>query len=414
MWSRNRAVVTGLGPVAACGSDLQSYWDAIQHGRSGIGFITLFDSSDFDTHVAGEVKDFDLQRYIEPLTPVRRLARQTQLALAAAKLAFDDAGLTDQLPKLGGAIPVTLGVSTSSYSMIETAVAQMSAKGPDRIVPYISSASQPQQAASIIAEQFGLVAQAHTFASACPSGLDAVHAAAELVRGGKTDIALAGGADAPVCALGIACLQQSGLVSRKDLPPEKSSRPFNRDNDSGVISEGAGVVIIENYETARARGAHIYFEILGFASCVDPLPQEPGSGLGGAMQHALAEAAMLPQDIDYICAHGSGHPVLDRAEVKSIKQVFGPHAYRIPVSSIKGAVGNPLAAAGLLQLIACGCALRHGLVPPTANLEIPDAACDLDHVPGRGRRCQVNRILVNAHGLGGGNSSLVIRRVDAP
>lgn len=412
MWLRNRAVITGLGPVAACGSGVEAYWKAVLNGQSGIGPITLFDSSRFDTHIAGEVKDFDLQAYLQPQTPIRRLARQSQLALAAAKLALDDAGLLPHLPRLGSRVPVSLGISTSSYSMIELAVSHLRDRGPDRVPPYISPASQPQQAATAIASEFGLAAQVNTQASACPSGLDAVWAAVQLIRTGKADAVVAGGADAPICALGMACLQQSGLVSRKETAPHLASRPFNRGNDSGVISEGAGILIVESLDHARARGAHIYFEVLGFATCMDPASDDPGSGLAMTMRQALAEAALMPTDIDYISAHGPGHPVLDRAETKFIKQVFGDHAYRIPVSSIKGVIGNPLAAAGPLQLIACACAMRDRMVPPTANLEDPDPACDLDHVPGRGRRYHAHRALINTHGLGGGNSTLIIREAN--
>ena len=412
MGSRNRAVVSGLGPVAACGTGLAAYWTSVQNATSGIGPITLFDATGFGTNAAGEVKNFDLLQHFHPVTPVKRLSRQTQLALAAAKMALDDAGLYPLPAPLQGQIPVNLGISTSSYSMIEIAVGQLMERGPSRVPPHISSASQPQQAASVMAEEFSLGAHAQTFSSACPAGMDAIWAAAELVRSGRSDYALAGGADAPVCALGMACLMQSGLVSRKDLEPHKSSRPFNRDNDTGIIAEGAGMVVVENLDCARARGARPYLEIVGYASCIDPHLQDLGSGLAITMQRALDEAGLLPTDIDYICAHGSGHPALDRAEDRYIKKVFGSHAYRIPVSSVKGVIGNPLAAAAPLQVIAAACALRDQVVPPTANLDDPDPECDLDHVPGQARRYRCRTILINAHGLGGGNSTLIVRELN--
>lgn len=412
MGSTHKAVISGLGPVAACGTGLQPYWDAVVGATSGIGPITLFDATGFGTNAAGEVKNFDILHHFHPVTPVKRLSRQTQLALAAAKLALEDAGLFPLPPELHGHIPVNLGISTSSYSMIEIAVGQLMERGPSRVPPHISSASQPQQTASVMAEEFGLGAHAQTFSSACPAGMDALWAAADMIRSGRIDIALAGGADAPICALGMACLMQSGLVSRKDLEPHKSSRPFHRDNDTGIIAEGAGMVVVENLASARARGARPYLEMVGYASCIDPHLQDLGSGLAITMQRALDEAGLLPTDIDYICAHGSGHPGLDRAEDRYIKKVFGAHAYRIPVSSIKGVIGNPLAAAAPLQVIAAACTMRDQIVPPTANLDDPDPECDLDHVPSQSRRFRTRTILINAHGLGGGNSTMIVRDVD--
>ena len=410
--NKARVVVTGVGPVSACGVGAQPYWEALTAGRSGIGPITLFDTTAFDAHVAGEVKDFDLTRYFHPQTPIRRLSRQTQLALVATHLAIEDAQLNGERAALKGRIPVCLGVSSSAYGVVEQAAAQLIQKGPARVSPFSSTASQPHQAASIVATEFGLTATAQTLSSACPSGLDAIATAANLIRAGKTDIAFAGGCDAPVCALGIACLQQSGLVSRVKLPGGTVGGPFNRGNDSGIISEGAGMLVLESFSYARARGAAIYGEIISCSSSVDPDPDDLTGGLAVAMQQALADAGLSPEDIEYICAHGSGHPALDRAEVRLIKKLFGRRAYEIPVSSIKGAVGNPLAAAGPLQAIACALALRENMIPPSANLHDPDPCCDLDHVPGRARRHTVDRIMVNAHGLGGGNSVMILQRTD--
>lgn len=410
---RSRAVVTGIGPVAPCGIGVDDFWDAVIEGRSGIGPITLFDCSNFDAQVAGEVHDFDLSNYLHTKTPARRLARQTQLVLAATKIAIENAKLTDELARMGGAVPVYLGVSTSSYSMVEQAATQLIQKGPHRISPFSSTASQPHQAASAIAAEFGLTSTAQTFSSACPSGLDAIWAAAQCIRSGRSEIALAGGGDAPVCALGIACLQQSGLVSRVRLPGGTIGGPFNRGNDSGIISEGAGMLVIENYIHARERGAPIYGEIVSCATRVDSDSDHINGGLLTAMAQALTDAGLKTDDIDYICAHASGHPALDRAEVGVIKDLFGTHARQIPISSIKGAIGNPLAAAGALQLITCALALRDEMIPPTANLRSPDPCCDLDHVPGRGRKHRADRILINAHGLGGGNSCMVFQRVES-
>jgi 3-oxoacyl-[acyl-carrier-protein] synthase II len=249
---------------------------------------------------------------------------------------------------------------------------------------------------------------------ACAAGLDGVAQAVEVIHSGQADIAIAGGADAPVTSLTFACLDKAGLVAAYNERPECASRPFDRDRETGVVSEGAGVLIVENLDHALARGAGIYLEITGYGSQSDLDPTQHGSGLEHAIRLALANACKRPEDIDYICAHGPGHPVLDRAETEMVKRVFGEYSYRIPVSSIKGVTGNPLAAAGPLQLIACACAIRDQLVPPTANLENVDPCCDLDYVPTAPRATRIECALINCHGLGGGNSCMIVERFDSP
>lgn len=408
---KSRVVITGMGPVSACGTGVDIFWDALVKGESGIGPITLFDAAAFEATMAGEVRNFDLTQFVTPSTPLRRLARQTQLALAATWLALEDANLNNgQRQQFKGHIPVYLGISTSAYGMVEQAAGQLIQKGPGRVSPHSSTSSLPHQAASVIAAEFGLTASAQTLSSACPAGLDAIGQAAQLIRSGKTDIALAGGADAPVCALGIACLQQSGLVSRSKSP----GGPFNQGNDSGVISEGAGMLVLQSMDSALAQGAKIYAEVISYASSVDLNHEDATIGLGNAIAQALNDAGICPSDIDYICAHGSGHPALDRAEIRIIKKLFEAHAYKVPISSIKGAVGNALAAAGPLQTIASALALSRNTIPPTANLHNLDPVHDLDIVFGRARHHCANRILINAHGLGGGNSVLIIQRATPP
>lgn len=408
-----RVVITGLGPVAACGIGISSFWDALQHARSGIGPITLFDTSRYDAKLAGEVKDFNLEQYFTPKTPLRRLARQTQLALAATHLAIQDAQLDFHQRDVTREIPVELGVSTSAYNMVEQAAEQLITKGPHRVSPYSSPASQPHQAVSVIAQEFGLTSMAQTISSACPSGLDAIWSGAQLILSGKSEVVLAGGCDAPVCALGIACLQQSGLVSKSKPTDHRIGGPFNRGNDSGFISEGAGMVVLEEYSSARARGAKMYAEIVAASSTIDLPDEQMLEGLHRAMDDVLHHAGLTPKDIDYICAHGSGHPFLDRAEVAQIKRLMGAQAQRIPISSIKGSVGNPLAGGGPLQVIASALAIHNQIVPPTANLHELDPACDLDIVAHQGRRANLRHVLINAHGLGGGNSCMVLRRIEA-
>src|SRR5205085_7030455 len=286
-------------------------------------------------------------------------------------------------------------------------------RGIDAIAPTAIGASKPQAAANVIADRIGARAHAATVSSACPSGLDALALAATMIRSGAAELAIAGGADAPLTKHGMASFIATGLSSVRNGEPEKASRPFDLERDSGVISEGAGIFVLENLERAQARGAHVYLEIGCYARQRDHSPEDPGSGLVDSMKLALANAARMRDDIDYISAYGPGHPALDSAEVRHIKEVFGERAYSIPISSIKGVTGNPLSAGGPLQVAACALSLRDQIIPPTANYELPDPDCDLDFVP-RPRKAKLDSILLNVRGLGGSASSLVVSRSHKP
>ncbi|MEI8140054.1 MAG: beta-ketoacyl-[acyl-carrier-protein] synthase family protein [bacterium] len=407
----NRVVVTGLGVVAPNGIGKEAFWSSLLECRSGIKTITLFDASKHSCRIAGEVSDFDPAVHIRPGINTKRLARQTQMALAATAQAFLDANLSCDTLISEKAIPLVLGVSSSAIEVIEHGMERMAGRGPEKVPSHIVHACQPHQAASIIALNFPLISRSTTIASACAAGLDAIGAAADLIRAGRADVVVCGGTDAPINPLTFACLAKAGLVSLRNETPGKASRPFDADHDSGVISEGAGILILENLTHALARNAKPYLEITGYATRFDTDPAVSGSGLNATMNEALANAGRRPLNVDFICAHGPGHPVLDRMETKMIKNVFGTHAHKVPVSSIKGVTGNPLSAAGPFQLIACSLATRHGIIPPTANLEKPDLECDLDYVPLHARHAHLNCILINAHGLGGGNSCLITERV---
>ncbi len=411
MTKRNRVVVTGMGVLAPNGIGLEAFWESLLAGRSGIGPITLFDASNFKSRIAGEVKNFDPTDYIEPELKPKRMARHTQLAYAATMMALKDAGLDVNNLNLPSPTPVVIGVSTSALDVIERVFHQVNGPGPDRVSPLSLGASKPQAVANVVADKIGTCANASTVSSACPSGLDAIADATKMVRSGEAEIAIAGGADAPITPLAMASFIASGLSSFRNGEPETASRPFDRSRDSGIISEGAGMVIIENLERARARGARIYLEITGFGTQRDQNSEEPASGLEQSMRLALANAGLTQSDIQFISAYGPSHPVLDAVEVGIIKRVFGRLAYRIPVTSIKGVTGNPLAAGGPFQLAACALTIRDNVVAPTANYELPDPECDLDFVPNRKRRIKVDCALINVRGLGGSASTMVVTRV---
>jgi 3-oxoacyl-[acyl-carrier-protein] synthase II len=306
---------------------------------------------------------------------------------------------------------VVIGVSTSALDIIERVFHQVNGPGPDRVGPSSLGASKPQAVANVIADRLGVAANAATVSSACPSGLDAIAVGAAMIRSGEAEIAVVGGADAPITPLAMASFIASGLSSSRNDAPEKASRPFDLERDSGVISEGAGILILEDLARAEARNARVYAEIRGYGTQRDLDPNRPASGLEHSMRLALANAGMSEADIDYISAYGPGHPILDAVEVSIIKLVFGKRAYELPVNSIKGVIGNPLAAGGPFQVAAAALSIRDQMVPPTANYENPDPGCDLDFVPLRARRVRIGSALINVRGLGGSASTLILGRV---
>lgn len=411
MPKRNRVVITGMGVVAPNGIGLEAFWSSLLAGRSAIGPITLFDPVGLKSRIAGEVKDFRPFDFIEPELKPRRMARHTQFAYAATLMALRDAGLDFKDLGSEAPIPVVIGVSTSALDIIENVFRDSEVRGLRGVAPTSLAASKPQAAANIIADRIGACANATTVSSACPSGLDAVASAAAMIRAGEAELAIAGGADAPITQHGFASFIASGLCSTRNERPSKASRPFDLMRDSGVISEGAGMFILENFERAQSRGARIYLEISGYATQRDLNAEDPASGLINSMELALANAGYGVEDVDYISAYGPSHPVLDAAEIRFIKQVFGKRAKLVPISSIKGVTGNPLAAGGPLQIAACALSFRDQRIAPTANYEVPDPECDLDVVPNRSRKAKLDCILMNVRGLGGSASSLVVNRV---
>jgi 3-oxoacyl-[acyl-carrier-protein] synthase II len=413
MIKRNRVVITGIGILAPNGIGVEPFWESLLAGRSGIGPITLFDASEFKSRIAGEVKAFNPADYIEPELKPRRMARHTQLSYAATMMALKDAGFNLSKLELPSPTPVIIGISTSAIDVIESVHFALQNNGPNRAPTTSAYASIPQAAANTIADRIGASAHAATVSSACPSGLDALADAAAMIRSGGAEIAIAGGADAPITPLTMASFIAGGLSSSRNSDPQKASRPFDLDRDSGVISEGAGVFVLEDFERAEARGARVYLEIGGYGKQRDLDSAKPGSGLEDSMTIALANAGRAPSDIDYISAYGPSHPVLDAVEVSAIRKVFRERAYCLPVSSIKGVTGNPLSAAGPFQVAACALSFRDQIIPPTANYEVQDPDCDLDFVPNRPRKAKLDCALVNVRGIGGSASTLIVERIAA-
>ena len=411
MLRRNRVAVSGFGILAANGIGPEAFWKSLVEGESGIGQISLFDASEHPIQIAGEVKNFVLADYCETPVKEKRLSRQAQFALAAVHMALRDAGLSKADLQRGSPLPIVVGVSSSAFEIIEHAKEQLDERGPQRVSSHVVGSSQPHGVASVLSTVLGVPTQVLTISSACQAGLDAVAQGAEIIRSGKADIVIAGGTDAPISPLAVASFGTSGLVPQWKGDPRKASRPFDRNRCGGLLAEGSCFVILENFDHACARGRPPQLTLEGTAVSTDPINGEPGTGFALSMKMALANTSALPRQIGYVCANAPSDITLDRVETVAIKEVLGDHAFSIPVSSIKGVIGNPLSAAGPLQLAACALAFRHNLVPPTANYEHRDPQCDLDYVMKRARVAKVDMALINVHGMGGSNRSLVVERV---
>jgi 3-oxoacyl-[acyl-carrier-protein] synthase II len=404
-----RIVITGLGAVTPLGNDVASTWDGLVSGRSGIGRIARFDPAPYETQIAGEVKDFD------PLTAMdrkdaRRTDRFTQLAVGAAAQAIADAKLDTKTnnDRIGVAIATGVG---GLETLIEQ-VLVMEKRGPGRLSPFLVPMLMANAASAQISMQFGLRGPNLTHVSACASSAHALGESAEMIRRGMAETMVAGGAEAAVIPLAIAAFSNMHAMSRRNDDPQGASRPFDKDRDGFVLSEGSAVVILEEREHALARGARIYAEIVGYGATADAYhitsPSPEGEGNARAMRMALKEAGLQPSDIQYINAHGTSTQPNDREETAAIKQVFGDHAKKLMVSSTKSMTGHLLGAAGSLEAIACTLAIQNGCIPPTINYTTPDPALDLDYVPNQARPAKITTALSNSMGFGGHNASLII------
>jgi len=404
-----RVVITGIGAVTPIGADVASTWDAMLHGRGGIGRITRFDPSPYESQIAGEVKDFDPTKYMDR-KDARRTDRFAQLAVAAASQAMTDASLdvTADPERIGVAIATGVG---GLETLIEQ-VLLMEKRGPGRLSPFLVPMLMANAGSAQISMQFGLKGPNVTHVSACASSAHAIGESAEMIRRGQADVMVAGGAEAAVLPLAIGAFSNMHAMSRRNDDPEHASRPFDKDRDGFCLSEGSAAVILEERERALGRGARIYGELVGYGATADAYhitsPSPEGEGNARAMEMALTQAGLRPTEIGYINAHGTSTQPNDREETVAIKRVFGEHAYTLLVSSTKSMTGHLLGAAGALEAIACLLAMRDGRIPPTINYATPDPALDLDYVPNTAREATVTAALSNSMGFGGHNASLVL------
>jgi 3-oxoacyl-[acyl-carrier-protein] synthase II len=405
-----RVVVTGLGVVSPLGVGADTLWCALTRGVSGIRRISRFDSSPFASQIAGEVPDFDPLAYL-PRRDVVRTDPFIQYALVAAYQAIADAKL--QIEGQNERVGVMVGNSMGGIGLLMTAHDTLRQEGPGAISPYAMPGFLPTMAAGWVAMRTGARGPIGSPTTACAAGNQAIGEAFRAIQHGDADAMLAGGTDALVQPIVLGCFCALRALSTRNDDPQAASRPFDRDRDGFVMAEGAGILVLEEYEAARARGKHIYAEVVGYAVTADANhPTMPSTdGPAQAMRLALADARLHPEDVDYVNAHGTSTPRNDANETSAIKRAFGPHAARLAVSSTKSMVGHLNAAAGAVESIATVLAIQHQLAPPTINHRTPDPECDLDYVPNVARRMQIRAALSNSFAFGGVNAILAFRQV---
>jgi 3-oxoacyl-[acyl-carrier-protein] synthase II len=406
-----RVVVTGMGAITPLGIGVEQTWEGMRAGRSGIRKITLFDATEFSSRIAGEVADFDPTVWMEP-KDARHTDRFAQFAIGAAALAVEDAGL-DFGEVDGNRVGILIGSGIGGTWTWEEQHRVLMEKGPSRISPFFIPMLIIDMASGRVAMRYGARGPNTAVATACATSAHAIGDAGEVIRRGDAEVMIAGGAEAAVSPLALGGFCAMRALSRRNDEPERASRPFDRERDGFVMAEGAGVVVLEELEHAEKRGARIHGELIGYGMSADAYhitqPQPEGDGMALAMNAALRDAQLSPEQVDYVNAHGTATPVGDPAETRALKRVFGRRAYELPISSTKSVTGHLLGAGGAVEAIACLCAIRDGVAPPTANLDDPDPECDLDYVPKQARELPIRIAMTNSFGFGGHNATLIVR-----
>ena len=404
-----RVVVTGMGAITPVGLDVPSTWDALVHGRSGIAPVARFEADDLDVRIAGEVKNFDPTQYLDR-KEARRMDRFLQLGLVAAQEAVKDADLNikDEADQVG----VLVGSGIGGISTIVDAAITLHTRGPDRVGPFVVPMMLPDMLAGMIAIQIGAKGPNFAVGSACATAGHALGEAAEIIRRGDAEVMVAGGSEAPVTRIGLAAFDSMRALSRRNDEPTRASRPFDAERDGFVLSEAAGILVLESLEHASRRDARVYGELAGYGATADAYhitaPSEGGEGAARAMRLAISRAGLQPADIGYINAHGTSTPHNDRTESHAIRAVFGEQVP--PVSSTKSMTGHLIGASGAVEAIICIKSMLEGCLPPTINYEQPDPECDLDYIPNVARSKRIDAALSNSLGFGGHNTALVVTR----
>ena len=412
---KRRVVITGLGVVTALGRPVDRLWERLLAGDSGVGPINLFDVSGYRVQFAGEVPWDGAAEGVASPKELRRLDRFTQFAIAAAGDAVKDSGLEfdKEDPYRCG---VVVGSGIGGLAEFEAQHERLLTKGIEKVSPFTIPKLIVNAASGHVSSRHGIKGPNFAVATACASAANSIGEALRAIRYGDADVMVAGGSEAALTPMGLAGFQNMRALSFRSDAPQQASRPFDADRDGFVLAEGAGIVVLEELEHARQRGAKIYGELRGYGSSGDAghitQPDEEGRGAARAMAMALEDAEMAPDRVGYINAHGTSTPLGDKAETKAIKKVFGEHARQLAVSSIKSHLGHSLGASGGIELVACAMTLQRNVIPPTINLETPDPDCDLDYIPNQPREAVVDAVMSNSFGFGGHNASLVLSRMD--
>lgn len=409
--SGRRVVVTGVGMITALGHNACDNWTELVEGRPGIRRISLFDPAGYESQVAGEVSGFDPAEYMDR-KEARRADRVTQFAFVAADEALKQARY--DAADNGTDMAVVIGTAIGGITTLMEEYDKLLAKGPGRVSPFLMPMMLSDMTSGQLSIKLGAKGVNYALISACASGADSIGEAANIIRRGDAEIALAGGTEAAITPICMAGFSAAKALTTSNNDPARASRPFDKTRDGFVMAEGAGVLVIESEEHALKRGATILAELAGYGATSDAFhitqPAEDGAGAVRAMRKALAEASLQPDDIDYMNAHGTSTPMNDKLETLAIKKVFAEYAYELPVSSTKSMTGHLLGAAGAVEAGICVMALQHQVIPPTANYETPDPDCDLDYVPNTARSAQLEAVMSNSLGFGGHNASLVFRK----
>ncbi|MEK6568354.1 MAG: beta-ketoacyl-ACP synthase II [Candidatus Omnitrophota bacterium] len=410
--AKRRVVITGLGVISPVGNDVGSFWQALLAGKNGIGPITTFDSSAFDSQIAGEVKGFDPLKYMDS-KEAKRMEKFAQYAVAASKQAVSDAKL-DLSRENTERIGVLIGCGIGSLRIVEQEYKTYLEKGPSRITPFMIPLMIVNEAAGQVSILLGLKGPNSCVTTACASGSNAIGDAFRIVQYGDADIMISGGTESSITHLGVGGFCSLKALSRKNNTPEKASRPFDKLRDGFVMGEGAGVVVLEELEHALKRNATIYAEMAGYGMSADAYhmtaPDSSGSGANRAMRAALLDAGLKPEEIDYINAHGTSTALNDKIESLAIKNTFGAYAHKVAISSTKSMTGHLLGAAGGVEFVVCCLSIRDSVAHPTINQEVPDPECDLDYVPNISRKMKINTALSNSLGFGGHNATLIAKK----
>ncbi|MEI8292564.1 MAG: beta-ketoacyl-ACP synthase II [bacterium] len=413
--SERRVVVTGMGVVSPVGNDLQTFWESLVKGRSGIGRFEAFDSTHFDCKIAGEVKNFEAPGFFKNPKTVKRTDRFTQFAMAGTKMALEDSGIDlDSVDRTRFGVMIGSGIG-GLYSMEEEAH-RLADRGPSRVSPFTIAMMISNMASGMVSMEYDLRGPNMCIVTACATANNSLGEAWRIIKFGDADAFIAGGAEATITPLGIAGFASMKALSCRNDDPQKACRPFDKDRDGFVMSEGAGIVVLEEFEHAKKRGAKIYCELAGYGCTADayhmtaPMPE--GEGAARAMSIAMRHARVNPNQVDYINAHATSTGLGDICETRAIKLALGDHARQVAVSATKSTTGHLLGAAGGVELAASALAIKNSLIPPTINLENPDPECDLDCVPNVAREAKLHCVMSNSFGFGGHNATVLLRALE--